>query len=178
MSFLPDNYKDPVQTGNYMKLIEGDNTIRVLSSAIVGWEIWGEEEKDGKKVRVPYRFKKDEDIPQKYQDLQSETNKFKFFWTFVAWNREEKKVQILEITQNSVRKAINALVNNPKWGDPKEYDIVITRNKTGPLPMDVDYIVTPDPKEEIDPEIVKKYKSMNINLDALYSGDDPFKTEK
>lgn len=175
--FLPNGYVDPVQTGNYMKLEEGDNTFRVLSSAITGWEIWGEEVREGKNTRVPYRFHLNDDIEQKYQDLQTENNKFKVFWAFVVFNRDAKKIQILEVTQNSVRKALQALVNNKKWGNPKDYDIVITKNKTGPLPMDVEYIVTPDPKEAVDPAIVAKYKAMNINLDALYKGEDPFSTE-
>ena len=178
MSFLPDGHKDPNPPSNYMQFNDGDNTFRVLSSAIVGWEIWGEEEKDGKKVRVPYRFHKDDDILPKYQDLETDTNRFKFFWAFVVYNREDKKVQILEITQNTVRKAITALINNKKWGDPKEYDIVVTRNRTGPKPMDIEYLVTPDPKEPIDSEIVNKYQSMNINLEALYEGKDPFKSEE
>ena len=87
-------------------------------------------------------------------------------------------MQILEITQASIRKGITALVNNKKWGDPKEYDIVVTKNRTGSESRDVEYIVTPEPKELIETEIVKKYQDMNINLDALYKGDDPFKSEE
>lgn len=178
MTFLPDGHKEPVQASNYMKLIEGDNTFRVLSSAITGWEIWGTETKEGKEVRMPYRFKDEDSITPKYQALETETNRFKYFWAFVVYNRQDLKVQILELTQATIRKAILALVNNPKWGDPKEYDIVITKNKTGSEMRDVEYIVTPDPKEIVDPEITKKYKSMNINLEALYSNDDPFKSEE
>lgn len=178
MSFLPEGYieKDPV--GNYLKLQEGDNSIRVLSNAIVGWEIWGDKIKDGKTVRVPYRFREGDDIEPKYQEMETDSNRFKKFWAFVVWSRENKKVQILEITQAGVRKAINALILNKKWGDPKEYDIIITKNKVGALPMDVEYIVTPDPKEVVDKEITTKYEAMNINLQALYDGKDPFKSEE
>lgn len=177
MSFLPADHKEPIQASNYMKLAEGDNTIRVLSSAIVGWEIWGEEMKEGKMQRTPYRFKDEESITPKYQALESETNRFKYFWAFVVYNRQDKKIQILELTQATIRKAILALVNRPKWGDPKNYDLVITKNKTGSELRDVEYIVTAEPGE-IDPVIVKEYEGMNINLNALYSNDDPFKSEE
>ena len=50
-NFLPENYKDPVIPGNYMRLEEGDNTFRVLSSAITGWIIWGDEVKEGKQFK-------------------------------------------------------------------------------------------------------------------------------
>ena len=49
--FLPENYKSP--EGNYMKLQDGENTFRVLSSAIVGWEYWN---RDNKPVRSEKDF--------------------------------------------------------------------------------------------------------------------------
>ncbi len=170
MAFLPTGYQEPVKVSNYMKLVEGENNIRILSSAIVGYEYWVDEENDeGKQVRKPIRLRQGQPIPVEFAD------DVKFFWVFVVYNQDAKKIQILEVTQAKVRKPIKALVDNKKWGDPKEYDITITKTKTGPDPKDVDYQVTPNPKEEIDAEVVAKYEEMNLNLELLFDGEDPFK---
>jgi hypothetical protein len=36
----------------------------------------------------------------------------------------------------------------------------------------------PAPKEKLDPGITQLYKDMNINLEALFTGDDPFAPAK
>ena len=68
-------------------------------------------------------------------------------------------------------KTIEGLVNNPKWGHPQRYDITITRSGTG---FDTEYSVVPNPHTDLDPFIEKDWKAAKINLDALYSGSDPF----
>jgi hypothetical protein len=80
-------------------------------------------------------------------------------------------VQILEITQKTIMNAINALVKSEDWGDPKEYDILITKDGEG---KDTEYHVMPSPKKPADPGVVKFYKDMDIKLDRLYDGEDPF----
>ena len=62
MSFLPDNYSEPVES-NYMSFEEGDNTFRVLDKATVGWEYWKETIIEGKKVNRPVRVKEHDSIP-------------------------------------------------------------------------------------------------------------------
>lgn len=177
MSFLPNDYKEPV-TNNYMKFQTGDNTFRVLSSAIVGMEFWKTETNEkGEEVRKPIRRRPTETIFTDELGLDSWGNpeRPKHFWAFVVYNREAGAIQILEITQKSIRQGLKALVENKKWGDPKEYDIVVTKNGEK---LDTEYIVTPEPKEPISEEILKEYEAMNINLEALFSGDDPFATKR
>ena len=62
--FPSEDYKLPI-TSNYMKFLEGDNTFRVLSSSIVGWEYWNIE---GKPVRNREPF---DDMPE---DIKTEKN--------------------------------------------------------------------------------------------------------
>ena len=40
--------------------------------------------------------------------------------------------------------------------------------------LETEYSVIPSPKKKLDPEIAKTFKEMTINLDALYSGENPF----
>lgn len=166
MEFLPKNYEEPVNYGNYAKLEEGPNQFRILGSAIIGWEWWEDStDEKGQKIRRPRRVK----------DLKEATSpELKHFWAFPVYNYKASKIQILELTQKGIKQNIKGLVDNPKWGDPRGYDIVITRIKTGPNDFDVDYTVQPDPKEELNPEISAAYEEMEIDMGALYSGEDPF----
>ena len=172
MAFLPKDYKIPTQS-RYMKFKEGANRFRILADAIIGTEYWIEEEDDeGKQVRKPIRVKPNTSIPVKDITLNKFGNpSINHFWMFPVYNYESQKVQLLEITQKKIMEAITALINNPKWGDPKEYDIVVTRNEG----EKVTYLTNPDPKEKIEKFILEEYKSVPINLDAIWEGKDPFK---
>jgi len=169
-NFLPEDYDIPAGASNYMKFEEGTNTFRVLSSAITGWEYWTED-KEGKK---PNRVKKFEELPDEVKSATDNKDKARHFWAFVVYNQVTKTIQILEISQKTVMRDIKGLINNPKWGDPKGYDITVNKIKTGSESRDVEYSTMPEPKEELDKEVVEQYKEKNINLSALYKGEDPF----
>ena len=170
MSFLNEDYNVPASGSNYMKLEKGDNQFRILSSAIVGWECWTSEIVDGKEIKKPNRFRKEDSIPISMIDPN---NMPKHFWAMVVYNYQDNKVQILELTQRSVQKEILSLTRNKKWGDPKNYDIIVNRTGEG---METRYTTMPNPPEAISPEIEAKYSAMTINLEALYDGGDPFAT--
>jgi hypothetical protein len=170
--FLPQGYEPPVSTGNYMRLEDGENTFRILSSAIIGYEYWIDyTNEEGKASRKPIRKKMDEKI-----DISQvpEPDKIKHFWAFVVYNEDIEKIQILEITQKTIQKDIRALTNNKNWGDPKEYSICIT--KTG-KELETKYSTMGIPPKLLDKSILDQYKEMNINLDALWTGDDPFENK-
>ena len=166
-NFFPDpSYEIPVSS-NYFKLQEGENNFRVLSSAITGFEYWSNEGK-------PVRSKEKPDIDSIFENMRVEKDSsqgIKHFWAFVVWNYEAKKVQILEITQKGIMKTMKGLIDNPKWGNPREYDITITRSGSG---FDTEYSVIPNPKVEIDDSILAVYEGMHIRLEALFDSADPF----
>lgn len=154
MNFLPADYKTP--EGNYFKFQEGENTFRVLSSAIIGYEYFN---KDNKPVRSRTPF------TTTPTDIK-EGGSIKHFWAFLVWSYRAEKQQILEVTQSGVQSAIKSLVQNPKWGDPKNYDITVTRTGSG---LDTEYNVMPNPHSEL------AVTPLPVNLEALYDGEDPFK---
>lgn len=157
--FLPDKYEAPKSSSNsYMKFEEGPNKFRVLTSAIVGWEWWIDE--DGK--RKPLRTKDFTKVPNEFKP------EAKHFWAFVVYNRNKERVQILELTQKTIMNSITALVHDEEWGDPKEYDILVTRKGEG---LETEYSVVPIPPKPFDEEISG---IDSINLEALYKGEDPF----
>ena len=164
-NFFPnEDYKLPVSS-NYMRFQEGENNFRVLSSAIVGYEYWNTQNK-------PVRSKESwDEMPEDIKTEKDGSVRINHFWAFVVWNYEAKKIQILELTQKGIMKTIQGLIKNPKWGNPKEYDITVARSGSG---FDTEYSCVPNPHSEVGTEITERYEKMSINLDALYKGEDPF----
>lgn len=171
MSFLPKDYEAPKSGGNYARLNDGVNRFRVLSDAIVGWVYWTE--KDGKRqpVRVP-------DYPGEEPD-DAAPSKFgktvRHFWAFTVWNYDEQRVQVLELTQGSIQKAIQALVEDLDWGDPKGYDLKISRSGEG---IETEYAVSPAPSSTVPTEAKKALSEAPVRLEALFEGADPFEAPK
>src|SRR5215471_16966136 len=168
--FLPNGYQTPEVQSNYMTLEDGVNNFRVLSSAIVGYEWWTEEEG----ARFPRRVKTFEEIPAEVKNAADKRAQARHFWAFTVYNYKTKTIQILELKQQTVMRAIEAFVKNPKWGNPKHYDLIIDRVKTGNRDRDVEYNVVPEPPSTLDEGILELAKSVPVNLEALYSGQDPF----
>jgi len=161
MPFLPDNYSVPT-TSNYMKFQQGANKFRILGSPILGYEWW----EDTAEGRRPVRVKMDGKIPSSHAD------DYKHFWAMVVWNYSENRIQILEITQKSIMTSIKAITQG-EWGDPTEYDISVTREGNG---MDTEYTTMPIKPSPVPSKATKSLKESPINLEALYSNEDPFKT--
>lgn len=167
-TFLPEGYEAPVTGGGFMKLQDGDNVFRILSSAIVGYEYWNI---DGKPVRSKEGFL---EVPQDIRHKDGKPERIKHFWAFVVWNYTTKSVEILEIAQSSIQGAIKNIIDDADWGDPKGYDIKINRTGQG---IETEYAVSPKPHKEIDPEVLKAYEEKPINLEALYEGKNPFEVQ-
>jgi len=175
MSFLPEGYQEPVES-NYMSFEEGENTFRVLGKATVGWEYWKEVEIEGKTVNRPVRVKEHENIP--LADVV--TNKFgnlnlSYFWAFPVYNFDALKIQILTIKQKTVRRPMNKTINNPKWGDPKDYNFVVSRDKDES--GKTNYTVGVEPKEKLDESIIEKFNGMKIDMKIWMDCGDPFTQE-
>jgi len=162
LGFLPENYKVPSKDNGYMKFKLGVNKIRFMGVPILGYEMW----KDTEDGRRPVRFRMDEDIPM--ADVPEDG--VKHFWAAVVWNFEDELLQILEITQRGIQKSIMALQRSEAWGDPREYDIEITREGEG---LETRYSLIPGSRD-LDPGIDKFFKDSDINLEALFDGKNPF----
>ena len=156
--FTEDFIED--RKSQYMSLKKGENKIRLLSRPIQGWEQWNKE----KKV---FRYR---DQPTEIMDEQKPAYKFA---SFIVWNYNESKIQILNIKQAGILKAIGVLSSDPNWGAPFFYDLRITREGDG---MTTKYNVIPIPPKELSNEIVQAFIEKPIYLDALYDNKDPFAT--
>ena len=172
MGFLPNDYQKPPNESAYMKLEEGKNRFRVLSDATVGYELWID--------RKPIRKVNSSDFTSEQlgiSDINSYTGKRsvpKHFWAFAVYNYKEKKIMILQIKQKTIQDSILSLIDDPEWGSPLEYDMevakVVEDKKTT-------YSVVPKPHKPVEEAVKKEYEGMNIKLQALFDGGDPFNSE-
>ena len=169
--FLPKGYETPESEQRYMELEEGQNTFRILSQAIVGYEWWEATDDGG---RVPRRVRTAGEVPAEVKNAGQSRDKAKHFWAFVVYNYQTQTIQVLELKQQTIMRAIEAFVKNPKWGNPQRYDLVIEKVKTGSRDWDVEYHVIPEPPTKLDAGIAELAKMVPVRLEAMYTGDDPF----
>tara|TARA_R110000744_G_scaffold376292_1_gene490438 strand:+ start:398 stop:895 length:498 start_codon:yes stop_codon:yes gene_type:complete len=163
MTFLPTDYQAPKPSGGgYTKCLKGDTILRFLGDPITGYEWWESMHGTEKPVRC-----------NNFDEIRDEhaTQKAKHFWACAVWNYEAGAIQIWQINQRTIQEAIMNLINDSDWGDPREYDLKITR--TGDA-LETKYTVSPKPKKDL-PEAAKfEYDLMGIKLEKLITGDDPF----
>ena len=158
--FETKDYKMPV-TSNYMKFKDGDNTFRVLSSAIVGYEYFN---KENKPIRSRFEFDETPNI--------KDGGEVKHFWAFAVWNYADERIQVLELTQKGIMGYMQSLINNKKWGNPTGYDITVTKKGTG---LTTEYSEMAEPHSVIESKIATAWSKCKIDLSELYRGGDPFK---
>jgi hypothetical protein len=129
---------------------------------VVGYEYFNN---DNKPIRSKVQFENITDM--------KDGGSVKHFWSFVVWNYKDERIQIMEVTQKSIMTAMKALIDNKSWGNPKDYDISITRK--GTTMNDTEYSIMPNPKTELLETIKAAQAARPVNLEALFAGEDPFK---
>jgi len=172
MAFLREDFAVKESNNNYMRLEDGENKVRILTDAIDGYLYWLDSEGElvprgemGGKGSKPIRVKSLDEASKKNEGAQYDS---KQFIAFVVWNYEESKMQILEVTQTTIIKALQGLEKSKDWGDVMQYDIVIERSGQK---LDTEYSVRPVPPKEFKEDVSGLAK---VNLEALYESGDPF----
>lgn len=161
MTFLPQDYQKPSSgNGDYLKLVKGENRIRIVTAPIMGYIDW---DKSGDTPR-PVRTK------EKQPALDAE-RKPKHFWALGVLHEGTTKVR--EITQVAIQDFIHQHALDADWGDPREYDLVITRSGDG---METKYSCIAKPRKELTAEDKANIKP--IKLEVLFDGGNPFDINK
>lgn len=158
-TFLPKGYKAPQGSSSFMKLQEGPNRFRIMSDAVIGWEGWS----GGKPFR---REGIDQNITADEVDVDEAYDKPKInhFWAFKVWDYADSSPKLLEITQKTIMKAIQGLTEDTDWGDPKEYDLSITKVKD----KRVSYSVKAYPPKPISPDIQDAVDASDLDPMSLF----------
>lgn len=169
MSWKEAAEKVPEQQSNYFKFEAGPNKLRILSEPIFGYEYWN---KDNKPVRSKEAFT---ETPTDARLNDEGEFQQKFFWAFIVWNYKANRMQLLEVTQVSIQRQITDLIENADWGDPRGYDLTILKKGEK---LNTEYTVQPAPPKEVGVEIHRQYRNYSFDLEALFTGGDPFKGER
>lgn len=168
MGFLPTTYEVPVSSGGgqYFRPQDGDNKVRVLTDAIVGWLYWNNQNKP---VRMPTR---PDSVPSDLRvNDDGSVEKIKHFWAMVVLNYATNGVEIWEITQSTIQQSIASLANDADWGHPRGYDLKISRTGKG---LETKYTVMPGKPAAPSKAVVKAFGDTPVDLHQLFSGGDPF----
>lgn len=173
---LTSSFEEPKRYGNYTRLEEGQNILRILSEGIMGVEYWTEEtDEEGRLRRKPIRQPLE-------QATSLTTTDWSYFYAFFVWNYKAQKIQIFSTAKRGIIKGLKSITKNPKWGQPTGYDICITKIQTDPSDIkSVEYTVTPEPKDILDPEIKQTWENSQFNRNALlllFVGKDPFELRR
>lgn len=164
MPFLPKDYKAPASSGDFMsKFQDGENRVRILSEAVIGWEGW----KDNKPFRregVEQNIEPDEvDTDSKYGKPKPKIN---HFWGFLVYDYASKMIRIMTVTQKSVMKKIENLVDDSDWGDPQKYDISVKKTKKGER---TSYDVTAYPPKPLAKEVKAAFDATELDHQILFA---------
>ena len=159
--FAPKGYELP-ESNSFMKFAQGKNKFRILSSLVTGYEYWTA---DKKCVRSRTEFTETPGIAVD----ENGKSKVSHFWVLAVYNYATEFIQQLEITQKGIQKYILGLVNDEDWGNPKGYDIVVTREGEG---MATKYTVAANPHKEMPAEILADYAKANIDLESIFDEND------
>ncbi len=174
MSLLPEGH-EKVGKGNYMEWQDGENIFRVLKEPISGFVYWTDPDgkiipkgKQGGKGSTPHKFKRLDKVPMEARGATD------VFIAAIVWNYAIEKVQILDFKQKTIVPRFDRWSETKDWADFTTYDITVHRTKTGSRAKDVEYDTDKSLPAPVSKEILKAYEESNINLEALYAGDDPF----
>lgn len=163
--FADDDYKPRSTGGNYLKFELGETKFRILSDPIRGYSGWVDTD-DGK--RKPVRSK------EEFTDISQFDEPPRPFRAMVVWNYGVEAIQVFETDKATIIKPIIDLAKDEDYGDPKGYDIKVTKTGKG---KETRYAVKPLPPKAVSKEIKKAFIETPVNLSALYSNGDPFKEE-
>lgn len=171
MERLPTDYKLKESTWwNYFKITEEPQEFRILTSPILWYEYFAVDDDTTHPVRQKEPF--EDGIPGDSANGQAP----KEFRAFVVWNHNLCRLQVMEITQQSIKKEILKYVQDTEnWWDPKKYDFRISRTWKG---KETRYSLTALPKSKFESEDLYKAAledAAKVELSALYDNGDPFK---
>lgn len=174
---LPSNFTPKAGNSRYTmsNLSSGETVkIRVMSDYITGKIVWSGHTQEEKK---PFRVPEGVAIPTAKIGTNLRSGKPENIRQFVAaicWNYGTERLEIFETDKSTIIGQIFKFEQDEDYGDSKGYDLKISKSGQG---METEYSVVPSPPSKAKPEIVEALKSEPINLEALYTGDDPFNGE-
>jgi len=166
-TFLPEGYKIPQESSKYMKFENGQNKFRILESPVLGFVYFNTNKKPVRSSAMPESPK---DLgTNKYT---GEINKIEHFWGLKVYNFLTKRIELLEVKQKTIQSQILSFANDPDWGNPKDYNIVVDKKGDYKKGERVEYLVKFSPKgNEITAEMQKAINETDIDFNKWMKGE-------
>lgn len=165
MAFFTQNYeRQSAAEGQYLRLAPNTTaTFRVITQPVEGLQIF-----DGN--NRPHRWRIGEPAPSIVHELNERP---KAFAAFGVWHYEDNAPKIYHLTTRGVLLDLANIAEIE--GSPFEYDIQVVRKGAG---LDTKYYTKVTARGEASPEVKAAADAWakTLNLDALFTGDNPFNT--
>ena len=179
VNFFAQGHEIPDKRNQFMKLAPGKNRIRFVGNPISGFLFFGKvEREDGSETVKPFRrtesegeFSLEEMINRDARvNPAGELEKQKYFVAGLVYNYQKEKLQVLEITQKSILKALKSYVDSEEYGHPSGYDLTIDKKGDG---LNTDYSVIVSPPKPLADEVETLVSEISCDLDKLFAGEYP-----
>ncbi len=140
VNFFDQGHEIPDKRNQFMKFVQGKNRIRFVGNPISGFVFYGKiKREDGSEAVKPYRrrecdgeFSLEEMINRDVRmKPDGEIEGQKYFVMGLIYNHQKEKLQVLEITQKSILKALKSYVESEEYGHPSGYDLTIEKKGDG-----------------------------------------------
>lgn len=179
VNFFHKGHEIPNKRNQFMKLEAGKNRLRFIGHPISGFLFFGKMvREDGSETVKPYRkpesegeFSLEEMINRDARtNKEGEIEKQKYFVAGLAYNYQKQKLQVLEITQKSVLKALKSYVDSDEYGHPSGYDLTIEKKGDG---LNTDYTLVASPPKPLAIEIEQLVGEVSCDLEKIFAGEYP-----
>lgn len=170
--------------GSYIKwkdLDSGPKKLSFFGPQVTGFECWVENGEKRSPVRCATLAELLEQRPatgwaRQERDGEKSEDQPKFFVARMAFDHSDKKFKVVQITQKSILKRLDAIEANEDWGpDFTAYDVTFTRKK-GDNGF-FEYGADAAPRKKFDAATLKEWERIEsecLGLAALFNNGDPF----
>jgi hypothetical protein len=148
------------------------------------YEVWAENPADNK--AKPFRFDSEpspDDMALAFGDFTRRMNRegngyepVKFCLALACYNYETARIEILQLSQKSLIRELDAISQMPDYDDITAVDFLLGKEGSG---LNTEYKLTPVPRKKgADKDIAAAWeetRSAGFDLSRLLEGTDPFK---
>ena len=179
VNFFDQGHEIPDKRNQFMKFVQGKNRIRFIGNPVSGFVFFGKTKReDGSETVKPYRRRESEgefsleeminrDVRMK---PDGEIEGQKYFVMGLVYNYQKEKLQVLEITQKSILKALKSYVESEEYGHPSGYDLTIEKKGDG---LNTEYTVVVSPPKPLSAEIVESVGNTSCELQKIFEEEYP-----
>lgn len=158
---------------------ETPTRFRIMGDPLVGFSYWNNQRKPVRLREAPLTVPEDIGWNEKSKKQEQVSQ----FWAFCVWNYNEQRLQVLELTQTTIKDQIHRAFARPEtlqpsdpwpWGDPTSYDFELHYNAKENDPSKrytCRSLLNLSPKPA---EAVAALQETPCNLEALFTNSDPF----